>query len=153
MEAWKAWLVFCAVLFALLGAGLILPIYLIGTGLEDFGNPGNRERRMAANALFHGTGLYGDGLLEIGDYNGPPLVLGWYVEGVEECPPLPGGRKPEADSYRAFGGRGPASARTPSLGSPGARWSSPAGAAGSGSRTSENPLKPKFGDQPFYEVG
>lgn len=100
----KAWLVVPAVLFALfalLGAGLILPIYLIDLGLEDFEGS---ERRMAARALFHGPELYGSGFLEIGDYNGPPLVLGWHVKSVEECPSLPGGRKPEADSYRAYGG-------------------------------------------------
>lgn len=97
--------VLCAlVLFFVWGLGVELPLRLIGTGLEDFGHPGDRERRMAARALFHGPELYGSGILEIGDYNGPSLVLGWYVESVEECPPLPGGEKPETDSYRAYGG-------------------------------------------------
>jgi len=93
-----------AILFVLGFLAVELPYRLIGNGLDDFGNPGDRERRMAAKALFHGPELYGSGFLEIGDYNGPTLVLGWHVESVEECPPLPGGEKPEADSYRAYGG-------------------------------------------------
>lgn len=94
--------------------GLVVPVRLIGTGLDDFGDPGDRERRMAAKALFHGPELYGSGSLEIGDYNGPPLVLGWHVESVEECPPLPGRERSEADSYRAYGG-GSASIRSYTL--------------------------------------
>ncbi len=42
-----------AVLFVLVFLGVELPYRLIGTGLDDFGDPGDRERRMAAKALFH----------------------------------------------------------------------------------------------------
>ena len=97
----KGCLTVLVLLSVLVVLGLVVPIRLIGTGLDDFGD---RERRMAAKALFHGPELYGSGFLEIGDYSGPPLVLGRHVEGVEECPPLPGGEKLEEDSYRAYGG-------------------------------------------------
>lgn len=100
----KAWLTVFAALLALWGFGVVLPERLIGSGIDDFGNPGDPERRMAAKALFHGPGLFGSGFLEISDYNGPPLVLGWHVKSVKRCPPLPNGEKPEADSYRAYGG-------------------------------------------------
>jgi hypothetical protein len=79
----KAWLVFLVVLLALLWAGLVLPGRLIDSRLEDFER---QERRMASGALFHVAAFYGDGFLEIGDYNGPPLVLGWRVKSVQECP-------------------------------------------------------------------
>ena len=94
----------CLTVLVLVFLGLAVPMRLIGTGLDGFGDPGDCERRMAAKALFHGPELYGSGFLEIGDYNGPPLVLGWHVESVKKCPPLPGGEEPEADSYRAYGG-------------------------------------------------
>ena len=90
-----------AVLFVLVFLGVELPYRLIGTGIEDFEG---RERRMASGALFHGPELYGSGFLEIGDYNGPPLVLGWHVKGVKECPEPPPGKKIEKDSYRAYAG-------------------------------------------------
>ena len=146
----KGCLVTFAALLALFLTGVVLPSWLIGIGIEDFEGP---ERRMASRALFYGPELYGSGFLEIGDYNGPPLVLGWHVDGVEKCPPLPRGEKPEADSYRAYAGGAPRSARTPSSASLGARWRSPAGAAGSGSRTSENPLHPKFAESSFHALG
>ncbi len=89
----KGCLVILAALLALFLAGLILPTYLVGSGVDDFEG---RERRMATRALFHGTAYY----------DGPPLVLGWHVEGVEECPPLPRGEEPREDGYRAWtGGR------------------------------------------------
>ena len=97
----KGCLVTFAALLALFLTGVVLPSWLIGIGIEDFEGP---ERRMASRALFYGPELYGSGFLEIGDYNGPPLVLGWHVDGVEKCPPLPRGEKPEADSYRAYAG-------------------------------------------------
>jgi hypothetical protein len=114
--------------------GLVVPIRLIGTGLDDFGD---RERRMAAKALFHGPELYGNSFLEIGDYSGPPLVLGWHVEGVEECPPLPGGRSPRRTATAPTARGAPGSGRTPSSASPGERWRSTVAVAGDGSRTSE----------------
>ena len=130
----KGCLTVLVLLSVLVVLGLVVPIRLIGTGLDDFGD---RERRMAAKALFHGPELYGSGFLEIGDYSGPPLVLGRHVEGVEECPPLPGGETPEEDSYRAYGGGAPGTERTASSASPGERWRSTVAVAGDGSRTSE----------------
>ena len=84
--------------------GIVLPSWVIGSGLEGFGDPGNRERRMASRALLHGAELHGSGFLEIGDYNGPPLVLGWHVKSVKECPERPPGKRIEKDSYRAYAG-------------------------------------------------
>ena len=101
MEAWKAWLVFCAVLAVILLVGTLLPPRIIGLGLEDFES---RERRTASHALFLVSTLYGDSSLDVLEYVGPPFVLGWHVEGVEECPPLPRGEEPEEDSYRAYAG-------------------------------------------------
>ena len=92
-----------AVLFVLL-VGALLPPWIIGNGLEDFGNRGDPERRAASAALFVVTTLYGSSSLNVLEYTGPSLVLGWHVESVERCPPLPGGEKPEADSYRAYAG-------------------------------------------------
>lgn len=90
-----------AALFFLVFLEVVLPDRLIGTGIEDF--EGN-ERRMASKAFFHGPELYGSDFLEIGDYNGPPLVLGWHVKSVEECQAPPPGEKIEKDSYQAYAG-------------------------------------------------
>ncbi len=90
-----------AVLIVLVFLGAGLPVRLIGNGLEGFGN---HERRVASRAFFHVVTYYGETFLEYDDYTGPSLVLGWHVESVKKCPPLPGGRKPEADSYRAYAG-------------------------------------------------
>jgi len=59
---------------------------------------------MASQALFHTADFYGNGSLEIGDYNGPPLVLGWYVKSVEECRGTPSREDFEGNSYRAMVG-------------------------------------------------
>lgn len=94
-----------AVLVVLL-VGALLPPWIIGTGLEDFGNPGDPERRAAGAALYLVTTLYGSSSLNVLEYTGPSLVLGWHVEGVERCPPLPRGEEPREDGYRAWtGGR------------------------------------------------
>lgn len=101
MEAWKAWLVFCAVLAVFLSAGTLLPLRTIDSGVEDFEG---RERRAASSAFFTVTTLYGDSSLDVLEYTGPSLVLGWHVEGLEECPPLPRGEEPREDGYRAYAG-------------------------------------------------
>src|SRR3712207_3428237 len=94
----KGCLVVLAVLVILGVVSVVLPNRLIGSGLEDFEGS---KRRMASQALFHIATYYGNGFLEIGDYTGPPLVLGWHVRGVEECPGTPSGEDFEEDSYRA----------------------------------------------------
>ena len=99
----KGSLVVLAVLVALWLASVELPNRLIGIGLEDFEG---RERRLASRALLDISSGYGNGFLEIGDYTGPPLVLGWHVTSVEECPDPPPGKRVERDSIRAYvGGR------------------------------------------------
>lgn len=97
----KVFLVTLAALLALFLAGAMLPFWLIGFGVEDFEG---RERRTASQALFLVTTLYGNSSFEVLEYVGPPFVLGWHVEDVEKCPPLPRGEQPEEDSYRAHAG-------------------------------------------------
>lgn len=97
----KGCLVTLVALFVFLLLAVELPIRLVEPGLEDFEG---RERKMASRALADVATFYGNGFLEIGDYNGPPLVLGWYVKSVEKCPPPPSGEKIEKDSYRSFVG-------------------------------------------------
>ena len=92
-----------AVLVVLL-VGALLPPWIIGTGLEDFGNRRGPERRAASAALFIVTTLYGDSSLNVLEYTGPSLVLGWHVESVQRCPPLPRGEEPREDGYRAYAG-------------------------------------------------
>jgi hypothetical protein len=89
------------VLAILLSVGALLPLRIIDSGVEDFEG---RERRAASAAFFTVSTLYGDSSLEVLEYVGPPLVLGWHVEGVEECPPLPRGEEPREDGYRAYAG-------------------------------------------------
>lgn len=91
----------CVLAFFVLGLGVILPGRLIGSGLEDFGG---REKRMASGGFFHVAQYYGDSFLEYDDYIGPPLVLGWHIEGLEECPGAPSRKDIEGNSYRAVGG-------------------------------------------------
>ncbi len=99
----KGCLMVLAVLVALWVVGVVLPNRLIGIGLEDFEG---RERRIASRALLDISSGYGNGFLEIGDYTGSPLVLGWHVTSVEECPDAPPGKRVERDSIRAYvGGR------------------------------------------------
>lgn len=88
-------------LFFVWSLGVVLPDRLIGFDLEDFEGS---ERRMASQALFHITEVYGNGFLEIGDYNGPPLVLGWHVKSVRECPGTPSRRDFEMGHYNAVVG-------------------------------------------------
>ncbi len=88
---------------------IILPSQLIGFGLEDF----EGQERLASHALLDVTSYYGNGSLEIGDYNGPPLVPGWHTKGVEECSAPPPGKRIEKDSLRAYiGGRATVGAYT-----------------------------------------
>jgi hypothetical protein len=100
----KGCLIVFAVLVGLFAGGLGLPMWLIDNGVEDFGNRGDPERRGAARAFFYVATYYGESFLDYGDYIGPPLVLGWRVEDVEGCPPLPSGEEPEEDGYRAYAG-------------------------------------------------
>ncbi len=88
-------------LAVLLLVGALLPPWLIGGGVGDFEG---RERRMASRAFFYVTTLYGYSSLDVYEYVGPPLVLGWHVENVKECPPLPHGEEPREDGYRAYAG-------------------------------------------------
>ena len=97
----------CLSVFAMLVVllvGALLPPWIIGTGLEDFGNPGDPERRAAGAALFVVTTYYGSSSLNVLEYTGPSLVLGWHVESVQRCPPLPRGEEPREDGYRAYAG-------------------------------------------------
>ena len=92
-----------AVLVVLLLSGVYLPSWIIGDGVEDFEGS---ERRAASAALYLVTTLYGYSSIDVLEYVGPPLVIGWHVEGVEKCPPLPRGEEPRKNGYRAWtGGR------------------------------------------------
>ncbi len=100
----KGCLSILVVLIGLFVGGLVLPVWLIGNGLEDFGNPGDPERRAAGAARYLVTTHYGSSSLNVLAYTGPSLVLGWHVESVERCPPLPRGEEPREDGYRAYAG-------------------------------------------------
>jgi hypothetical protein len=88
----------CVLVLFVWGLGVMLSDRVMGSGLENFEG---RERWMASQALFHIADFYGNGSLEVGDYNGPPLVLGWHVESVEECPGTPSRKEIEGNHYRA----------------------------------------------------
>jgi len=92
-------------LAALWGLGVALPSRYIGDGLDAFEGA---EKAAASRALFDVTEYYGNGFLEIGDYNGPPLVLGWRVEAAEGCPGAPFGEEAvganaRIEAYGPFG--------------------------------------------------
>ena len=97
----KGTIVALAVLGALLVAGLVLPGGLVGSGIGDFEG---RQRKAARVAFFYVATYYGESFLEYGEYIGPPLVLGWRIEGVEECPGEPTRKEVEGNSYRALVG-------------------------------------------------
>ncbi len=50
------------------------------------------------------TLLYGSSSLYVLEYAGPSFVLGWHVESVERCPPLPRGEELREDVYRPYAG-------------------------------------------------
>ena len=92
-------------LVVIIGALILLcfcfffPLGFIGSGLEDFEG---RERRMAGDVLIHVESFYGSGILEIGDYNGPLLVLGWHIENVERCSGAPSRKDLDTGHYNAI---------------------------------------------------
>ena len=77
-----------AALAVLLLASALLPLLIVDSGVEGFEG---RERRGASAAFFLVTTLYDGRSLDVLEYVGPPLGLGWHVEGVGKCPPLPRG--------------------------------------------------------------
>ena len=94
----KGCLVTAAALPILFMVGAVLPPWLIGTGLEDVEG---QQKLMARDGFFYVAQYYGDGFLEYDDYIGPPFVLGWRLEDVEECPGAPSRKETEGGSYGA----------------------------------------------------